>query len=437
MTLERLLKDSDEVTRRGFVSAAARAFLGLSAMPYMARAAAAEAAMKAMASDPRAATARNVIYLFMSGGMSHVDTLDVKPGTPSQGRTEAIDSNVDGIQLSSHFAGLAKHMDKVALINSMWSNQGAHRPGRYFMHTSYLERGTIQHPGIGSWVARLAGKVNPNIPGHVAIGAGSDHVGSGFLESEFGPLPIGDPAAGLQNSARADGVSESDFDRRMKRLARVNEEFAERHGNKKVRAYDDMYREAVKLMGSSDLAAFDINLEPESLRAAYGEDSFGQGCLLARRLIEHGVRFVEVVNGGWDTHNDNFDTMDEKVPTIDRALSTLLADLEVRGMLEETLVVLTTEFGRTPSIREGREGRDHHPQAFSSLFAGGGIRGGRRWGLTDELGQEIAENKVTVPDFNATIAYALGLPLEKELTSPSGRPFTVADKGRPITELFA
>jgi uncharacterized protein (DUF1501 family) len=198
-----------------------------------------------------------------------------------------------------------------------------------------------------------------------------------------------------------------------------------------------MYDEALRLMSSRDLAAFDISQEPEALREAYGQTQLGQGALLARRLVEHGVRFVEVVDGGWDTHNDNFDELEDLVPNLDRALATLLADLDSRGLLEETLVVVTTEFGRTPTIVTDRMGRNHYPKAYSSLLAGGGVRGGRSWGRTDETGSNVIENPVTVPDFNATIAHALGLPLEQQIFSPSGRPFTVADKGVPVTELFA
>ncbi len=198
-----------------------------------------------------------------------------------------------------------------------------------------------------------------------------------------------------------------------------------------------MYDEAIKLMSSKDLEAFDLQKESEAMRAAYGSDSFGRGCLLARRLVEHGVRFVEVTYGGWDTHNQNFDAMEEKCPTLDRAVAALLGDLEARGMLQDTLVVLTTEFGRTPQIVTERMGRNHYPKAFSAMLAGGGIKGGMKYGKTDAGGEEVIENKIEVPDFNATIAHALGLPIEHVVFSPSQRPFTVAHKGKPITELFA
>lgn len=422
--------NASEPTRRAFLGGVAKSLFGLSAMPLLGtRAFAGSGALPA--------TARNVIYLYMSGGMSHLDTFDLKPGTEEQGPTEAVKTNADGVRISSHFENLSRQMDKVCVINSLTSTQGAHSQGRYFVHTGYELRGTIQHPTLGAWLSHLAGDLNPTLPGHVEIGGGQCTASNGFLDPSHAPLPIGDPAAGLQNSHRSENVDESTFQRRLSRVRRMNEEFRAKHGHKSVRAYGDMYDQALRLMKSRDLEAFDISKEPESLRDAYGRSQLGQGALLARRLVEHGVRFVEVVSGGWDTHNDNFDEMETLVPNLDQALATLLADLDSRGLLEETLVVLTTEFGRTPVIVPERQGRNHHPKAFSSLLAGGGIQGGRSFGKTDATGSDIVENPVTVPDFNATIAHALGLPLEKEIYSPSGRPFTVADKGRPLTELFA
>ena len=203
-----------------------------------------------------------------------------------------------------------------------------------------------------------------------------------------------------------------------------------------MRAYTDMYADAIKLMHSKDLVAFDLSGEPEALKERYGKNSFGQGCLLARRLLEHGVSFVEVSMGGWDTHNSNFVNVPERAGILDAAFSTLLDDLDRRGLLDDTLVVLATEFGRTPDINTN-EGRDHHPQAFTCVLAGGGVKGGTVHGRTDERGAKILEKPVKVQDFNATIAYALGLPLDQVLYSPSMRPFTVADKGQPVVDLFA
>lgn len=441
---QQLSKHSDEVSRRRFVSGAARGLLGLSTMPLLSRYALGYDGWNS-GQDPipgqnpvplQPATARNVIYLYMSGGMTQLDTFDVKPGAETQGPTQAIRTTADGIQISGHMPNLAKQMHHVAVINSMQSTQGAHAQGRYYMHTSYELRGTIRHPSMGAWLNRMAGPANPTLPGHVAIGAGTEMASAGFFESQYVPLPIGDPAAGLQNSKRPEGVSATTFQKRLSKVQKMNQSFATRYDQKPVRAYHEMYDQAVKLMNSADLQAFDIQQEPESIRAAYGDNRFGQGCLLARRLVENNVRFVEVVMGGWDTHNENFDEMENQCPILDQALSALLADLHARGMLKETLVVLATEFGRTPRINE-RTGRDHFPQAFSCLLAGGGIQGGIRYGATDPTGQEIVANKVTVQDFNATIAKALGLPLEHEVYSPSGRPFKVADKGQAIHALFA
>lgn len=438
MTNDSTFRNADEFTRRAFLTRTAGSLLGLGAMPLLAnavtRAGITAAGPDAIALGP--ATARNVIYLFMAGGMSHIDTFDPKPGSETQGPVQAIRTRADDVMLSEYFPNLAERMDKVALVRSLKTKTGAHAPGRYLMHTSYEKRGTIAHPSLGAWTTRMAGGVNPALPGHVAIGPAGE-ASAGFLDATYAPLPIGDPAAGLQYSELAEDITDERFHRRLAHLERMNTEFEAKYDHAPVHAYTKMYEQAVRLMSSSDLEAFDITREPEVVRAAYGSDRFGQGCLLARRLVEHGVRFVEVVNGGWDTHNDNFDTLAEKVPVLDRALSALLSDLESRGLLEETLVVVATEFGRTPEIATDRMGRDHYPSAFSSLLAGGGIRGGRAFGKTDATGAEVIEDPVSAQDFNATIAYALGLPLEHELVSPSGRPFTVADKGTPIRSLFA
>jgi uncharacterized protein (DUF1501 family) len=202
-----------------------------------------------------------------------------------------------------------------------------------------------------------------------------------------------------------------------------------------VRAYADVYQAAVRVMKSADLKAFDLSQEPAEQHQRYGESKFGQGCLLARRLIEHGVRFVEVGNGGWDMHQEIYSRLPEKIADLDQALGALLADLDARGLLGETLVVLTTEFGRTPKINPNA-GRDHYPKAFTSVLWGGGVKGGYVHGKTDK-GIEVTEAKMSVPDFNASIAYALGLPLDQVLFSPNKRPFTLADKGQPVPALFA
>ena len=428
------MRHLDGLSRRAFVSHAAQTFLGVGALPMVGQLAAAKESAQEISGG---GTAKRVIYLYMSGGMSHLDTFDTKPGAETQGPLESINTNVTGMRVSSYFPSMAKQMDKVAVINSMNSTQGAHAQGRYFMHTSYFMRGTIKHPDLGAYGSLLLPKSDSMLPGNVKIGGNSSGLGGGFLEAKYAAVPIGDPNAGLQHSQLPKRMTESRFERRLARVRQMNQKFGKRYDTKAVRAYAGMYDDAVRLMKSEDLKAFDLTLESAATREQYGDDKFGQGVLLARRLVEHDVRFVEVDYGGWDTHTDNFTRLAEKGPILDQAMGALLSDLSERGLLQETLVVLATEFGRTPEIVTDRNnGRNHYPKAFTCLLAGGGIRGGQRWGKTDEEGREVVEDQVEVPDFNATIAFAMGLPLKEKVFSPSKRPFTVADKGEPLTELF-
>ncbi|MFT5467788.1 MAG: hypothetical protein ACI8UO_002895 [Verrucomicrobiales bacterium] len=428
--MKSLLNQANDLTRRRFVSRAAKTFLGVSALPASALAAGAGASKL-----QQLPTAKRVIYLYLSGGMSHLDTLDPKANKDVMGPTQAIKTRTPGMQLGEYLPKLAKQSEKFALIRSLTSTQGAHKQGNYFMHTSYELRSSIRHPAMGAWLLKYQDRQNPALPGNVMIGNDSQHPGAGFFESRLQPLIINNPAGGLQNSKPLTRFTEEQFDEQIDLAAKLDAGFVEKYDQKNVRAYADMYGDALQLMQSKDLAAFDITKEPEGLRERYGLNNFGQGVLLARRLAENGVRFIEVTSGGWDTHNANFVNLPDKANELDTALSALLTDLDRRGMLADTLVVLATEFGRTPEINSN-EGRDHHPQAFSGLLAGGGIRGGQVFGKTNELGSAVIEDKIRVPDFNATIAYALGLPLGHVLYSPSMRPFTVVDKGQPVTQLF-
>ncbi len=415
---------------------AAQTLLGVGTLPLLANQALAAESLGVGLS--RQATAKSVIYLYLSGGMSHLDTFDTKPGAETQGPVESIKTTADGVLISEFFPLLAQQMQHVAVVNSMYSNQGAHEQGRYFMHTSYTLRGTISHPDLGAWSAKFLGKSNPTLPANVKIGGASSGLGAGFLESEFAALPIGDPDVGLQYSQLPPGISEDRFVRRLDRLKKMNTGYANQHNTKTARAYAAMYDEAVALMHSKELQVFDLTKESAEVRDRYGRNKLGQACLLARRLSENGVRFIEVDDGGWDTHGDNFTRVQEKGAVLDQALAALLADLSASGKLAETLIVVATEFGRTPTIFTDRDmGRNHYPQAFTCLLAGGGIRGGIKFGKTDPEGREVIEDRVTVPDFNATIAQALGIPLDAKTMSPSLRPFTVADKGTPIAGLFA
>ncbi len=434
--MKQLLLKSDEFSRRQFISQAAKTFLGVSALPLVLPNAQAAGRLGSETVPSNRPLARNIIYLYMGGGMTHLDTFDPKPGTDQGGPVSAIRTKADDVQISEYLPLLANQMDKGCIIRSLSSTKGAHDQGNYFMHTSYAKRATITHPCLGAWTTRFQGRSNSTLPGSVIIGGGSRFAGSGFLGSTHSPLAIGDPKAGLQNSKRMSGVTEERFENSINLADRLGKKFRAKYDIAATKAYSDMYRDAVKLMTSKDLEAFKLDAEPEHMKDLYGESPFGQGCLLARRLVENNVRYVEVNYGGWDTHQNNFTRVPEKTASLDQALSALLKDLENRGMLEETLVVLATEFGRTPNINQN-EGRDHYPKAFSCFLAGGGIRGGQVYGKTDEGGANVIENKVAIPDFNATIAYGLGLPLGQVVHSPSRRPFTVADKGLPLTHLFA
>lgn len=428
------IQKADEFSRRRFMETTAKSLLGVGALGVASHA---QAALGPNLGLPnRAGAAKHLIYLYMGGGMTHMDTFDPKPGHENQGQSKAINTNVDGIQISEYLPTLAQNADKLAIVRSLTSTAGAHSQGNYLMHTSYEERATIRHPGMGAWMLKYKGRMNPNLPGAVFVGGDSRiNGGGGFFEPEFEPLTINDPNAGLKNS-KLRGIDQETFDHRLELAGKFDAEFHQRYNVKQVRAYTQMYDDAVRIMTSRDLAAFDLRQEDEAAREAYGDNPFGQGCLLARRLVEHDVRAIEVSFGGWDMHNNVFIAAPEKCQILDQALGALLGDLERRGKLQDTVVVLTTEFGRTPRINQNA-GRDHYPKAFSSVIAGGGVKGGTVWGKTDEGAENVVENPVKIPDFNATVAYALGLPLDNVIYSPSKRPFTVSDKGVPVLDLFA
>lgn len=443
MTLRNLIRGTDLDTRRAFLGSMARSLLGVGAVATFGPRSIAQALQNGFTpQDPlpgltlARGSAKSVIYLFLRGGMSHVDTFDPKPGKSTQGPVEALRTRADGLLLGQYLPNLAEQADKICVVSSMSSKQGAHPQAQYLMRTSYELRGTITHPSLGAWCNRLAGRRNPTLPGHVVIGGGSDMPSAGYFPPEFQALPIGSAEDGLQNSQLPKGIDNERFQRRLRQLDNLDKAFAETHADRAVGAYSKAYADAVRLMRSSDLEAFDIELEAPGMRKVYGETPFGSGCLLARRLVEHGVRFVEVVSDGWDTHADNFDRLADLTPAIDQGIAALLADLDARGLLRETLVVLATEFGRTPDIDQD-QGRNHYPKAFSCMLAGGGVRGGQRYGSTDDEGREVTTDPVSIQDFNATIAHAVGLPTDYVLTSPSGRPFKVADKGSAITSIFA
>ncbi len=426
----------DDFTRRRFVTNAAKTYLGVSLAPLLTAA----LASKAHAADDEkyGGNATSVIFLNMSGGMSHIDTFDPKPKQKKvQGPVNVIPTKADGIQLTEYLSQTAKQADKLCIINSMNSKQGAHQQGQYTMHRSYSPRGTIIHPTMGAWALKMKGRLNADIPGFVSIGGSPDQASAGFFGAKYGGVPLGNAEEGLKNTKRSATINEDTFQRRVALADLLNQNFHDKFKHPTIKEYDDLYEEAIRIMQSDDLKAFDITKEPDAIKERYGKNHFGQGCLLARRLVEHKVRFVEVTLGGWDTHYDNFSAVQARCNILDKAYATLLADLESRGLLDTTLVVLSTEFGRTPEIvTDHKLGRDHYPAAYSSVLAGGGVKGGIKYGKTDTKGAKVKEDEVTPQNLNSTIAYALGINPANVLTSPSGRPFTVGNKAKPIKEIF-
>lgn len=431
--LTELFRQADYSTRRKFMGRVAGSCLGISFLTGGALSRAADTL------DTRGKKAKSVIYIFMDGGMSHLDTFDPKPDNAEvQGPVKPLATNVSGIYLTEYLPTLAKHMNNIALVRSMTSRVGAHELAQYIMRTSYAPRGSIVHPGMGAWIWNLAGRVNDNLPAAVTIGGRGMGTSCGWMSSQYEPLGVGDPYRGLAHVRKSDGVTDELFKERLTLMEKLDKQFRADHPAPGVAAYETFYKDALRMMYSKDMEVFDLNKEDKAVRDAYGQNGFGQGLLLARRLVEKGVRFIEIGMGGWDTHNNNFDAMPRNCATVDKSVGHLLTDLKAKGMLDSTLVVITTEFGRTPRINQTK-GRDHFPNAFSAMLAGGGIAGGQVYGRTDKSGSTVEEDGVPIQNFNATIAAAMGLPHDKKIYSPSKRPFTISGEpnGTPITKVLA
>ena len=412
------------LSRRDLLSKAARMAFGLSVLPV---GAGAHELTKALAQAPKRPTATSVIWLTMSGGMSHLDTFDPKPQQHSiQGPVSSIATAVDGIQLTEYLPQLAQRMHHCAVLSGMTSTQGAHEPGRYTLRTGHNPQTGLEHPSLGSWLMHYRGRLHPELPGHVVINGGSRHPGAGSLDPIHAPLPLSSAERGLPYQLDLSEGQQQDFRRKLDLTESLESTFLQRMGQERsVKAYKTLYHEAIRLLHSRDLSAYDISVESEQTKQRYGSHAFGQGCLLARRLVEHGTRFIEVSLGGWDTHQDNFTQVADQSLQLDQGLSALLDDLHDRGMLSECLVVVGTEFGRSPKITRD-QGRNHHPSAFSCMLAGGGVQGGQRYGSTDERGMHVTSGRMTLLDLHATIGYALGLPIHEVLYNAQGRPLSIA-----------
>ncbi len=401
---------------------------------------------------------RSCILLWMSGGPSQLDTFDLKPGHENGGPFKEAATSTAGLHICEHLPGLAKRSEQLAIVRSMTSKEGDHAQATQFVHTGYLPRGPIRYPTLGSLVAKELGAASAELPSFVSIAPfralSPASYSAGFLGPQFAPLIVGAQAAGGETSVDA-SLNVEDLepprrldiktaDGRLALLESLNDRFVGEHGDLPAIGHTTAYARAVRLMHSAAGSAFKLDQEPAALRDRYGRNRFGQGCLLARRLVEQGVPFVEVALGGlgdatlgWDTHAENFDTVRKLCQVLDPAWSTLMDDLAERGLLESTLIVWMGEFGRTPKINPGG-GRDHHPQAWSAVLSGGGIRGGQAHGSTSADGSAVAEHPVSVPDLLATVCHALGIDPQKQNDSNLGRPIRLVDpSAKPIAEVLA
>jgi hypothetical protein len=378
---------------------------------------------------------KSCILLWMDGGPSHKDTFDLKPDGKDGGDFKPIKTSASGVEISEHFPKLAKQMHRGAIVRGMNSPEGAHGRAKYYAHTGYREgQGGLTYPSIGSLTASEIGPKDSSVPNFVALGARS--YGSGFLGPKHQPLLVQDPGKGVEDLKAL--VSEGQFGRRLGLLEEMESAFHRDQKTDLIVEHKTNYDRAVKLMQSKEAKAFDLSLEPSASKARYGSGKFAEGVLMARRLVEVGVPFVEVGLGGWDTHERIFDRVKSLSGQVDAAMATLIEDLHDRGLLDTTLIVWMGEFGRTPKIntRGAMPGRDHYPKAWSLAMFGGGIRGGQVIGKTDKDGAEVVDQKTTVQDFLATTCELLGIDHTKKNEAANGRPITIVEKAKPFTKLL-
>ncbi len=417
---------------------------------------------EAAASNPQ--RRRSCILLWMNGGPSQMDTFDLKPGHENGGSFKEIQTSVPGIRISEHLPRIAKQMDRLALIRSMSTREADHGRATYQMRTGHVPGGPVHYPTLGSLFSKELEKPNAELPNFVSIAPyrffSPAAYGPGFLGPQYAPLVVGEnqqsliPIPGQQPRYEdtlkvkdidlPSGVSPERSTARFQLLQEMQKDFLEKRNALSARSQRSAYQRAVTLMRSSATKAFDLDDEPGELRDRYGRNLFGQGCLLARRLIERGVPFVEVSLAtvanlalGWDTHINNFDSVSRLSGILDPAWSTLMDDLKSRGLLDSTVIVWMGEFGRTPKIN-GNGGRDHWANSWTTVLAGGGIKGGQAIGKTSADGTTVEERKIGVEDFLATVALALGIDIKKQNNSNVGRPIRIVEPtAKPIQEVLA
>ncbi len=424
--------------RRGFLTVGALGGLGLSLGDFF--------RLRAMADQKHydfiEAKADSVIHIFLPGGMAHQESFDPKPYSPLEFRGEmGVVKTKTGDLFGESLQRLASISDKFTVIRSMTHGEAAHERGTHNMFTGYKPSPALTFPSFGSVISHEYGPKN-NLPPYVAIpGIPNEFAGSGYLSSSYGPFSLGaDPAnAGfrVQDLSLPGGVDVNRFTRRRSALEAVNAHFASRQSSDAVMAMDTFYERAYSLI-SSDKAreAFNIEAEDAALRDKYGRNTAGQRLLLARRLVEAGVRFVSLTYGGWDMHSQITAGFKNQMPPLDQALATLFEDLESRGLLQRTMVMVSSEFGRTPKINPDG-GRDHWPKVFSVLLGGGGIKGGMVYGASDPTATEPELDPVSPEDLAYTMYRMLGIIADKELMAPGDRPIEIVNDGRVIDKILA
>lgn len=371
------------------------------------------------------------ILLWMAGGPSQFETFDPKPGADTQGPTKDIATSVPGLRIAEHWTHLAPMMKDVALLRSLTSKEGNHGRATYLLHTSYAPSGGIVHPGFGSTVAQQIGPEEFDLPSFVSIAGAS--IGPSFLGVRYAPFVVSNANKPPDNLPSP--VPGQRLQRRLGLLQELEQEQAREGAAELVQDHQTLYGQTARMVLSPRTQAFSLDREPDRVRDRYGRSAFGQGCLMARRLIEAGVTFVEVQSSGWDTHSNELKGLKKLIPPVDRATAALLADLQTRGLLERTLVIWMGEFGRMPRINL-TAGRDHYPAVFNAVLAGAGIRGGRVIGKTDARGIDIIERPIEVPDLFCTFCQALGINPRTENESNVGRPIQIVEHGAAVREVF-
>jgi uncharacterized protein (DUF1501 family) len=425
-------------TRRDFLYVGVVGGLGLTLDEYFRRQA--RAAQKHY--ESKEGPAKSVIHIFLPGGMAHQESFDPKPYAPIEYRGEmaSIPTKLDGVHFNECLKQTAQIADKITVIRSMTHGEAAHERGTHNMFTGYRPSPALKFPSMGSVVSHEFG-VRNNLPPYVCVPSQpNEFAGTGYLSSSFSPFSLGadpaNPGFAVQDLALPGGVDDKRFTTRRSMLEAVNDHFAKKEKADNLGAMDTFYQRAYSLISSQKAReAFDINKEPANVRDEYGRNPAGQRFLMARRLVESGVRFVSVTYGGWDMHVSIKPSMQSQMPAFDQAFATLVRDLERRGLFNSTLVMVSSEFGRTPKIN-GTAGRDHWPKVFSVVLAGGGIKKGLIYGTSDSTASEPEDDPLGVEDLATTIYSQLGINADKELMAPGNRPIEIVDGGKVRKELL-